>query len=157
MTGVIVKMEDAVLTLKTDYGGEIRISWVEVTAVTSTTPMQVKVSTQVNEFLRDFLLGGYELIETNKLGPGGMVPLTDVKAINMGHIRYQGTFTLDGNSTSGNTNTKAVNTAGRFTVRSDRQRNWGISSRKASAWASDGYGAGVSPGGAPSASCSFHS
>ena len=40
----------------------------------------------------------------------------------MGHIRYQGTFTLDGNSTSGNTNTKAVNTAGRFTVRSDRQR-----------------------------------
>ena len=77
LTGVVVKMEDGVLTLKTDYGGEIRISWVEVTAVTSTTPMQVKVSTQVNEFLRDFLLGGYELIETNKLGPAGRSP-TDV-------------------------------------------------------------------------------
>ena len=121
LTGVVVKMEDGVLTLKTDYGGEIRISWDQVAAVTSTKPMQVKVSAEVERF-RALLLGGYELIETTKLGPGGIVPLTDVKGINLGHIRYQGTFTLGGNSTSGNTNTKAVNVAGRLTVRSDRQR-----------------------------------
>jgi hypothetical protein len=84
LTGVVVKMEDGVLTLKTDYGGEIRISWDQVAAVTSTKPMQVKVSAEVERF-RALLLGGYELIETTKLGPGGIVPLTDVKGINLGH------------------------------------------------------------------------
>ena len=122
LTGEVVKMEDGILTFKTDYGGEIKISWNKVTALTSTNPMQVKVPAQVNEWVRDLLLGGYELIEATKLGPGETVPLTDVKAINQGHLRYQGNFTLGGNSTSGNSSTKAVNAAGRLTIRSDRQR-----------------------------------
>lgn len=122
LTGEVMKMEDGVLTFKTDYGGEIPISWDKVTGLTSTKPMQVKVTAQVNEWVKELLLGGYELIEATKLGPGGRIPLADVKAINQRHIRYQGTFTLGGNSTSGNTSTKAVNAAGRLTIRSDRQR-----------------------------------
>ncbi|MET0516360.1 MAG: DUF481 domain-containing protein [Nitrospiraceae bacterium] len=123
LTGDVVKMEDKVIIFKTDYGGEIRINWDQVTALTSTKPMVVKVLADVEDRLRELLLGEYELIETTKLGPGGTVPMTDVKAINLGHIRFQGTtFTLGGNSTSGNTDTKAVNVAGRLMVRSDRQR-----------------------------------
>ena len=40
ITGTIVKMEEGVLTLQTDYGGEMKIAWGKVQRLTSTDPLR---------------------------------------------------------------------------------------------------------------------
>jgi putative salt-induced outer membrane protein YdiY len=122
LTGTIVKMEDGILTLQTTYGGEIKIAWGEVQSLNTIKPITLKVPGKSNGLVSDFLIGGYDFLEVNALSPDNPVPLAHVKGINIGFIQYRGNFTLGGNSTSGNTNTKAVNGAARFTVRADRHR-----------------------------------
>ena len=122
LTGTIVKMEDGTLTLHTTYGGEIKIAWGEVQSLNTIKPITLKVPGKSNGLVSDFLIGGYDFVEVNSLSPNNPVPLADVKGINIGFIQYQGNFTLGGNSTSGNTSTKAINGAARLTVRADRHR-----------------------------------
>jgi putative salt-induced outer membrane protein YdiY len=122
LSGQIVKMEDDVLTLRTNYGGEIKITWGEVRNLKSDKPITLKVPGKSNGIVSDFLIGGYDFIEVNELSPDNPVPLANIRGINLGYVQYQGNFTLGGNSTSGNTSTKAVNGAARLTVRADRHR-----------------------------------
>ncbi len=122
LSGQIMKMEDDVLTLRTNYGGEIKITWGEVRNLKSDKPITLKVPGKSNGIVSDFLIGGYDFIEVNDLSPDNPVPLANIRGINIGYVQYQGNFTLGGNSTSGNTSTKAVNGAARLTVRADRHR-----------------------------------
>lgn len=122
LTGQIMKMEDGILSLQTTYGGEIKIAWGEVQALKAVKPITLKVPGKSNGLVSDFLIGGYDFIEVTDLSPDNPVPLADIKGINIGFTQYRGNFTLGGNSTSGNTSTKAVNGAARLTVRADRHR-----------------------------------
>lgn len=122
LSGTVMKMEDDVLIFSTDYAGELKIAWGKVRSITTDQPMRLKVPGPSNGIVSDFLLGGYDFIETNHLGAEMPVPFAKVKGINIGMILYRGNFTLGGNSTSGNTDTKAINAAGRLTVRADRHR-----------------------------------
>jgi len=122
LTGTIVKMEERVLTLQTDYGGEIKLDWGKVERVTSASPLKILVPGASHDVLRDFLYGSQDLQETRELGPEGPVPLTDITAINLEPLRVTGTVTVGGNSTSGNSSTKAFNSAARMTIQAYRQR-----------------------------------
>jgi putative salt-induced outer membrane protein YdiY len=122
LTGEVVKMEDNVLTFKTDYGGEIKIDWGKVERITAGKPMKVKVPGERKGAISDFFIGGHELRHVMELGPETPIALSDVKGINIEHIRREGTFTLGGNHTSGNTNTQAVNAIARVTLQAHRQR-----------------------------------
>lgn len=122
LTGTIVKMEERVLTLQTDYGGEIKLDWGKVERLTSASPLKILVPGASHDVLRDFLYGSQDLQEARELGPEGPVPLTDVTAINLEPLRVTGTVTVGGNSTSGNSSTKALNSAARLTIQAYRQR-----------------------------------
>ena len=122
LSGEILKMEDGILSLRTDYGGEIKINWGQVRSLKSDKPMTLKMPGKSNGIVSDFLIGGYDFIEVHDLSSDNPVPLADIRGINIGYVQYQGNFTLGGNSTSGNTSTKAVNGAARLTVRADRHR-----------------------------------
>jgi putative salt-induced outer membrane protein YdiY len=122
LTGDVVKMEDNVLTLKTDYGGEMKIDWGKVERVTSTKPMKIKVPGERKGVISDFFFGRQELRHVTELGPDSPIAMSDVKGINVERIRRDGTFTLGGNRTTGNTNTEAVNAIGRVTHQAYRQR-----------------------------------
>jgi putative salt-induced outer membrane protein YdiY len=122
LSGTIVKMEDGVLTLQTDYGGELKIDWTKVTHLSSDGPLKILVPGEYRDPVRSFFYGAQALQEVRELSPDGPVPLTDIKAINLEPIRLTGTVTIGGNSTSGNSSTKAFNGATRLTLSAHRQR-----------------------------------
>jgi hypothetical protein len=121
LTGEILTMEDNVLSLHTEYG-EMKVDWEKVVHVTSDKPMKVRVLGEKKGWLSDFFLGGHEFRHVMELRQDGLIPLSDVKGINVEHIRHDGTITLGGNHTTGNTNTKAVNAISRATIQAHRQR-----------------------------------
>ena len=57
--GEVMKMEDNVLTLNTEYG-QMKIDWGKVVRVTSTKPMRVRVPGEPKGVVTDFFLGGHE-------------------------------------------------------------------------------------------------
>ncbi|MBI4003132.1 MAG: DUF481 domain-containing protein [Nitrospira defluvii] len=122
LTGTIVKMEDGILTLQTDYGGEMKVDWGKVQRLTSTSPLKLLVPGESRDVLRDFVYGAHGLREVTELGPDGPIPLTDITAINLEPVRLTGTVTVGGNNTSGNSSTKAFNGATRLTLYAHRQR-----------------------------------
>lgn len=122
LTGTIVKMEENVLTLQTDYGGEIKIEWGKVQRLSSGGPLKILVPGEYRDPVRSFFYGAQALQEVRELGPDGSIPLTDIKAINLEPIRLTGTVTIGGNSTSGNSSAKAFNGATRFMLSAYRQR-----------------------------------
>ena len=122
LSGTIVKMEDDVLTLQTDYAGEIKIEWGRVQRLSSDGPLKILVPGEYRDPVRSFFYGAQALQEVRELGPDGLVPLTDITAINLEPIRLTGTVTIGGNSTSGNSSTKAFNGATRFVLSAYRQR-----------------------------------
>jgi putative salt-induced outer membrane protein YdiY len=121
LTGEIVAMEDNILTLDTEYG-EMKIDWGKVVHVTSDKPMKVRVVGEKKGLISDFFIGGHEFRHVTELREDGLIPIHEVKGINIGHIRHDGTVTIGGNHTTGNTNTKAVNAVGRVTIQAHRQR-----------------------------------
>ncbi len=122
LSGTIVKMEDSILTLQTDYGGEIKVDWTKVERVISAAPLKILVPGESRGVFRSFFYGRHALHEVRDLGPTGPVPLTDILAINLEPIRLTGTVTAGGNHTQGNSNAKAFNSAARFTLYAERQR-----------------------------------
>lgn len=122
LSGTIVKMEENVLTLQTDYGGEIKVEWEKVQRLSSDSPLKILVPGESRDVVRSFFYGAHDLHEVRELGPDGPVPLADIKAINLEPIRLTGTVTIGGNSTSGNSSAKAFNGATRLTLNADRQR-----------------------------------
>lgn len=122
LTGTIVKMEESLLTLQTDYGGEIKIDWKKVQRFTATTPVNILVPGESRDVLRDFIYGAQGQREITEAGQGTATPLSDISAINLDPIRMAGTVSIGGNNTSGNSNTKAFNSAARLTFYAYRQR-----------------------------------
>ncbi|MGH7232475.1 MAG: DUF481 domain-containing protein [Nitrospiraceae bacterium] len=125
LTGEIVKMEEGVLTFKTAYGGELSIDWKQVERLTSEKPMTVRIPGDTKGTLAEFFYGDHAMVTTKEIGLHAPVALSDVKSINLQPIRLTGTVTIGGNSTNGNTDTKAVNAAARFSIRAHRQRLMG--------------------------------
>ena len=121
LTGEVLTMEDGVLSLHTEYG-EMKIDWGKVVQVTSIKPMKVRVLGEKKGLISDFFIGGHEFRHVTELRQDGPIPVSDVKGINIGHIRHDGTVTIGGNHTTGNTNTKAVNAVSRVTIQAHRQR-----------------------------------
>jgi putative salt-induced outer membrane protein YdiY len=122
LSGTIVKMEEGVLTLQTDYGGEIKIEWGKVQRLSSDGTLKILAPGENRDPIRSFFYGSQALQEVRELGPDGPVPLADIRAINVEPIRLTGTVTIGGNSTSGNSSTKAFNGSTRFTLSAYRQR-----------------------------------
>ena len=122
LTGTIVKMEENVLTLQTDYGGEINIEWGKVQRLSSDGPLKILVPGESHDPIQRFLNGAQTIQEVRELSQDGPVPLTEITAINLEPIRLTGTLTIGGNSTSGNSSAKAFNGAARFMLSAYRQR-----------------------------------
>ncbi len=122
LSGTIVKMEDRLLTLQTDYGGEIKVDWGKVQRLTSDGPLKILVPGESRDVFRSFFYGAHDLHEVRELGPDSPVPLGDITAINLEPVRLTGTVTIGGNSTSGNSRAKAFNGATRLTLHAHRQR-----------------------------------
>ena len=122
LTGTIVKMEENLLTLQTDYGGEIKVDWKKVQRMTATSRFKILVPGESHDVLRDFVYGTQGQREVTEAGPDSATPLSDITAINLEPIRLTGTVSVGGNNTSGNSSTKAFNGATRLTLYAHRQR-----------------------------------
>ncbi|ULA68134.1 MAG: conserved exported protein of unknown function [Nitrospira sp.] len=122
LTGTIVKMEESILTIQTDYGGEIKVDWKKVQRLTATSPLKVLVPGESHDALRDFVYGTQGQREITEAGPDSATLLSDITAINLEPIRLTGTVSVGGNNTSGNSSTKAFNGATRLTLYAHRQR-----------------------------------
>lgn len=122
LTGTIIKMEENLLTLQTDYGGEIKVDWKKVQRLTATTPFKILVPGESRDVLRDFVYGTHGQREVTEAGPDSATPLSDITAINLEPFRLAGTISVGGNNTSGNSSTKAFNGATRLTLYAHRQR-----------------------------------
>ena len=122
LTGTIVKMEEGVLTLQTDYANELKIEWGKVQYLSSNSPLKILVPGEYRDPIRTFFYGSQALDGVKELGPEGPIPLTDISAINLEPVRLTGTVTIGGNSTSGNSSTKAFNGATRLTLSANHQR-----------------------------------
>ncbi|MCC2640379.1 MAG: uncharacterized protein K0S45_792 [Nitrospira sp.] len=122
LTGTIVKMEERVLTLHTDYGGEIKVDWGKVQRLTSDGPLKILVPGETNYTFRSFFYGPHDLRQVRELGPDSAIPLTAINAINIEPVRLSGTVTVGGNNTSGNSRTKAFNSAARLILHAHNQR-----------------------------------
>jgi len=122
LTGTIVKMEENILTIQTDYGGEIKVDWKKVQRLTATSPLKVLVPGESHDALRDFVYGTQGQREITEAGPDSATLLSEISAINLEPIRLTGTVSVGGNNTSGNSSTKAFNGATRLTLYAHRQR-----------------------------------
>jgi putative salt-induced outer membrane protein YdiY len=125
LSGEIVKMEDELLSLKTSYGGEttvLTILWEEVEHLQSDRPMKVLLHGEPGRSVLEFFSGGGKMVTVMEVGAGTGLSLKDIRAINLDPIYYRGNVSIGGNNTQGNTQTKAINSAARLTVRAHRQR-----------------------------------
>lgn len=122
LTGTIVRMEENILTVQTDYGGEIKIDWKKVQRLRATSPLKILVPGESRDVLRDFVYGTHGQREVTEAGPDSATPLSDITAINLEPFRLAGTVSVGGNNTSGNSSTKAFNSAVRLTLYAHRQR-----------------------------------
>jgi putative salt-induced outer membrane protein YdiY len=100
----------------------VTVKWNEVSRIRADKPLKALIHGEARSTLRDFFVGGAQLIEVTELSETTPVSLSEVQAINLGSIHYQGNVSIGGNSTHGNTETQAVNAAARIVIRAHRQR-----------------------------------
>lgn len=122
LTGEIVRMEKDLLVFKTVYAEEkLNISWKEVDCISSDRSLPVEF--QNNEFLIGKIScteSGKIQVESTLLGKSLPTPLNQLLAVSPS--TYSGLFNLGGSLTSGNTDTKALNIATRFQVKTHKHR-----------------------------------
>jgi len=145
LTGEIVRMEKELLVFRTTYAEEkLRIPWKEVDCIVSDRSLPA-------EFMNHELIigkiscpeSGKVRIDSTILGQSNPVPLNQLHAVNPS--TYSGLFNLGGSLNSGNTDTKALNVATRFQVKTHKHRftvdakyNYGEANGEASARNSSG-------------------
>ncbi len=122
LTGEIVRMEKELLTFRTAYAGEkLVIPWDEVDCIISdrSLPAGFKGS--------EFLVGkiscpesGQVQVESPLFGKSIPTPLNQLLSVNPS--TYSGVFNLGGTLNRGNTDTRALNVATRFQVRTRKHR-----------------------------------
>ena len=115
-------MEKEVLLFRVGYAGEkLDISWGEVDCIVSDRNLPI-------EFMgNEFLIGriscpesGMVEIESILLGKSIPTPLNQLRSVNPS--TYSGVFNLGGTLNSGNTDTRALNAATRFQIRTRKHR-----------------------------------
>lgn len=122
LTGEIVRMEKELLIFRSAYAEEkLGISWKEVDCISSdrNLPMEFKD----NEFLIGRIScpeSGQIQIESTLLGKSTPTSLNQLQSVNPS--TYSGLFNLGGILNSGNTDTRALNVATRFQVRTRKHR-----------------------------------
>lgn len=122
LTGEIVRMEKDLLIFKADYAGErLGIDWKEVDCIVSERNLSMELKD--NEFLIGTIsCPESELfqIENKLIGKSIPTPLNQLLSVNPS--TYSGVFNLGGSLNSGNTDTKSLNVATRFQVRTRKHR-----------------------------------
>lgn len=119
--GKILGMEDEQLEIDTDFAGKIKIDWEDVQSLTSDHRLFLIFYSEAQIPEGVGIRDGDRLIVT-KLEAGGPIRFSDVKAINARALYYRGNLNVGGNSTTGNTETQALNLSGSYTHRQDRHR-----------------------------------
>ncbi|MBP8697218.1 MAG: DUF481 domain-containing protein [Syntrophobacterales bacterium] len=122
LTGKLVRWEKERLLLDTEYS-EQRIQLDEEQVECVSTDQDVGVVLKTEEFFVGRVLcpaPGKFQVSSPTVGLLKEMPLADLKAINP--AVYRGYFNLGGNLTSGNTDTKALNLATLFQVKTKRHR-----------------------------------
>ncbi|MBT0653437.1 DUF481 domain-containing protein [Geomobilimonas luticola] len=122
LTGEIVRMEKELLVFRTSYAEEkLSIAWKEVGCIVSDRNLPVEFKGN------EFLIGRINCPETGKiqvesvvLGKSQPVPLVQLLAVNPS--TYSGVFNLGGSFNNGNTDTRGVNIATQFQVRTHKHR-----------------------------------
>ncbi len=122
LTGEIIRMEKDLLIFKTTYAEEkLSITWKEVDCIVSDRTLPVAFKDD------EFIIGritcpesGKVQIESSILGKSNPTPLDQLLAVNPS--TYSGLFNLGGSFNSGNTDTRALNIATRFQVRTHKHR-----------------------------------
>lgn len=123
LTGEIVKMEEQLLSFRTSYSGELLIDWKEVQSLTSDKPLTIQLLPDViGPTAPDAVLLEDRKKQARTIGPGEVLTPGEVKAINIPKVRMSGNIAAGGNSTGGNTDTKALNASTRWTIRTERHR-----------------------------------
>jgi putative salt-induced outer membrane protein YdiY len=124
LTGEVVKMGDGSLTLKTTYGGEIKIDWKEIQGLTSTNPLALQL--RDGSVLRGRVSSpapSQVVVTGEPFGSTTAMSFADIQAINPpAAVVYTGALNFGANVTDGNTKTTALNASARFTARAERQR-----------------------------------
>ncbi|MDO8264365.1 MAG: DUF481 domain-containing protein [Gallionella sp.] len=122
LTGEIVRMEKELLIFKSAYAEEkLGITWKEVDCIIS----ERNLPTEFKD--NEFLIGRISCPESGKiqvesplLGKSIPTPLNQLLSVNPS--TYSGIFNLGGSLNSGNTDTRALNVATRFQVRTRKHR-----------------------------------
>lgn len=122
LTGEIVRMEKELLIFKSAYAEEkLGIDWKEVECISSERNLPTEFKD--NEFLIGRILcpeSGKVQIESTLLGKSTPASLNQLQSVNPS--TYSGIFNLGGILNSGNTDTRALNIATRFQVRTRKHR-----------------------------------
>lgn len=122
LSGEIVRMEKELLIFRTTYAEEkLSISWKEVDCIVSDRTLPAEFTN--NEFLIGTIScpeSGKVQVESTILGKSNPTPLNQLQAVNPS--TYSGVFNVGGSLNSGNTETKALNVATRFQVKTHKHR-----------------------------------
>jgi len=122
LTGEIVRMEKDLLIFKAAYIGEmLNIFWLEVDCIS--TERSLSAELKDNELLIGRIIcpeSSSFQIESLLLGKSTSIPFDQLLSINPS--TYSGLFNLGGSLNSGNTDTRALNVATRFKVRTRKHR-----------------------------------
>jgi len=122
LTGEIIRMEKELLIFRTTYAEEkLGISWQEVDCIASDRTLPVEFDN--NEFIIGTIScpeSGKIQIESAVLGKSKPTPLDQLMSVSP--ASYSGIFNLGGSLASGNTDTKALNVATRFQVKTHKHR-----------------------------------
>jgi len=122
LSGELIRMEKELLFFRTTYAEEkLNISWDEIDCIVSDRTLPVEFKD--NELLIGKIScpeSGKIQIESTILGRSIATPLNKLLAVNPS--TYSGVFNLGGSLNSGNTDTKALNVATRFQVKTHKYR-----------------------------------
>ena len=122
LTGEIVRMEKEILIFKVGYAVEkLDIEWEDVECITTDGYLPMEFND--NEFLIGRIIcpeSGKMQIENMLLGKS--VPMTLNQLRSVSPSTYSGIFNLGGTLNTGNTETKALNVATRFQIRTRKHR-----------------------------------
>jgi putative salt-induced outer membrane protein YdiY len=124
LTGTVIKMENDVLTLKTDYSQQpVEIKAVKIKQLRTDSDVTLKLVT--GEILKGKVQSDKEGLLAVQATPeraATSVQLKTVAGINPPPVRWEGNITIGGSSQSGNTNTGAFSAAANAMRRTEKDR-----------------------------------
>lgn len=124
--GDIIQMTDGTLTMKTIFGGEVKIEWKEVTSIKTVKSLPFVLSDGSRiQGRAEGGDGGRLRLQGDMMDAASTVDLSSVTAINpppRRPIRFKGNFSIGASIADGNTRTKAFSLLGEFEARSEKQR-----------------------------------